>query len=107
MVGRSRIGVVRSADARRVSPSRRRGRPAGPDLDLLTALDDLTQRQLRVDVAVAWKRLHGHQPAAGDWMMIRTTVARLEREGLIHSDPSLAIEVTDAGRAVLRDDPPG
>jgi Mn-dependent DtxR family transcriptional regulator len=34
--------------------------------------------------------------------MIRTTVAHLEREGLIRSDPALMIEVTDAGRAALR-----
>jgi hypothetical protein len=77
-------------------------RPADdPHLDLLAVLDELTQHHLRVDVAVAWQQLHGARPAAGDWMMIRMAVAQLERRGLIQSDPSLAVEVTDAGREAL------
>jgi hypothetical protein len=92
---------VRSADA--LSTVTGRGRnPTDPDLELLAVLDELTQRRLRVDVEAAWRRRHGHRPAAGDWLMIRTTVAHLEREGLIRSDPALMIEVTDAGRAALR-----
>jgi hypothetical protein len=72
-----------------------------PHLDLLAVLDQLTQHRLRVDVALAWEQLHGARPAAGDWMMIRIAVAQLERRGLVQSDPSLAVEVTDAGREAL------
>jgi hypothetical protein len=71
------------------------------DLALLAAAHELSQRRISVDVAAAWRLLHGRAPETGDWPAIRRSVLRLEREGLIRSDPDLHLEVTDHGRSVL------
>jgi hypothetical protein len=71
------------------------------DLVLLAAADELTQRRLRVPAADAWQAAHGRRPRLEEWVEIRMMVLRLERAGLVQSDASMTIEVTDAGRAVL------
>lgn len=71
------------------------------DLDLLTAVEALTQRRLRVPAAVAWERAHGTPPRGAEWVQMRLTVLRLERAGLVWTDPQLDVEVTEAGHELL------
>jgi hypothetical protein len=71
------------------------------DLALLESVHALTHRRVLADVAEAWRQVHGHLPAPGEWAAVRTSVARLERIGLVRSEPSLHLEVTDSGRRAL------
>jgi hypothetical protein len=71
------------------------------DLDLLASLEGLTYRQVLPGVTAAWKQTQGHTPVTGEWMDLRQSVARLERAGLVRSEPTLHLEVTDAGREYL------
>jgi hypothetical protein len=72
-----------------------------PDLELLAAADELRQRRLRVPATRAWEAVHGQIPTGRAWVALRLTVLRLEGAGLVQSDDTLAIEVTDAGRHLL------
>ena len=72
------------------------------DLDLLAAVDALTQRRLRVPAATAWERVRGEPPRDADWVAMRLAILRLERDGLVWTDEHLDVEVTDAGRQLLQ-----
>jgi hypothetical protein len=71
------------------------------DLALLAELADLAGTRILADVGEAWRRIHGRPPSGTDWVEARLTIARLEREGLVRSEASMHVEVTDAGREVL------
>jgi hypothetical protein len=72
------------------------------DLELLSTVVDLTDRRLTVPAEVAWRELRGSFPQGAEWIELRTSVLRLEREGLVRTDPDLNLEATPVGCDALR-----
>jgi hypothetical protein len=71
------------------------------DLALLAAAVELTERRVNVAVADAWRHLCGRAPSASEWIEVRFSIARLEREALVRFDADLHLEPTDDGRRVV------
>jgi hypothetical protein len=72
------------------------------DLVLLEAVVALTERRIQVHAADAFERAHGRPVTTNDWVGLRLSVLRLERAGLLQSDPEHHLEPTEEGRAALR-----
>jgi hypothetical protein len=67
------------------------------DLALLDAVVALTRRRVTVAANDAFERAHGRQPDADDYVGLRLSVLRLERDGLVRSERDLRLEATPDG----------
>jgi hypothetical protein len=67
------------------------------DLALLDALVALTRRRVTVAADDAFERAHGRRPDADDYVRLRLSVLRLERDGLVRSERDLRLEATPDG----------
>jgi hypothetical protein len=72
------------------------------DLVLLDAVVALTERRVQVPAADAFERASGRPLTERDWVALRRSILRLERDGLVRSDREHRLEATDEGRALLQ-----
>ncbi|MFZ6005594.1 MAG: hypothetical protein ACOYXM_16850 [Actinomycetota bacterium] len=67
------------------------------DLALLESVVLLTRTRVTVAASDAFERTHGRRPEPIDWVGLRLSVLRLERDGLLRSDRVLRLEATPDG----------
>ena len=67
------------------------------DLALLDSVVMLTRRRVTVAADDAFEHAHGRRPGSADFIELRLSVLRLERDGLLRSDRELRLEATPDG----------
>jgi hypothetical protein len=71
------------------------------DLQVLEAVVELTPRRVNVPAVQVLEHLHQRAPRPSEWMELRYAVLRLERDGLVRSDPNLVLEATPDGQVAV------
>lgn len=72
--------------------------PTTDDLLLLEAAVALTPRRVNVPIERVFEHVHGRAPRRDEVVELRLSVLRLERDGLLLSDPDLNVEPTADGQ---------
>lgn len=75
--------------------------PTASDLALLEAAVELTPRRISVPIAVVFQRVNGCLPVPSDMVELRLAILRLERDGLLLSNPALDVEPTPDGQVAV------
>ncbi len=71
------------------------------DMQVLDAVVALAPRRVTVPAEVVLEHLHrGGRPASG-WQALRMAVLRLQRDGLLRSEPGLSLEATPDGQVAV------